>query len=60
MHHTLGFNHSSNLTYPKTVEGYDGKVGAVRVAIEVKQKMLDEDELPIKLSNYYMRSDFPE
>ena len=60
MHHTLGFNHTSNLTYPKTVEGYDGKVGAVRVAIEVKQKMLDEDELPIKLSNYYMRSDFPE
>ena len=54
--HTLGFNHSSNMTYPITVNNI--RVGFSVIGKRFVEMMLQENELPISKDNYYLNSDF--
>jgi hypothetical protein len=56
--HTLGYNHSSNMTYPIKMDGVN--VGISPLAVRVMNILFEENRFPITLANYYLAEDFQE
>ena len=54
--HTLGYNHSSNMTYPIKVD--DVSVGISPLAVRVMNILSEENRFPITTANYYLAEDF--
>ncbi|MFV0344685.1 MAG: hypothetical protein ACK5IQ_00315 [Bacteroidales bacterium] len=61
--HTIGYGHSSNLTYSKDIDtdedGVKENTGINPVTRRIMKKMFDENRFPISSDNYYKSSDFP-
>lgn len=56
--HTLGYNHSSNMTYPIKVDNI--KVGISPLAVRAMDILFEENRFPITSTNYYLMEDFQE
>ncbi|MFV0483113.1 MAG: fibronectin type III domain-containing protein [Bacteroidales bacterium] len=60
--HTIGYGHSSNLTYSKYIDtdgdGEEEETGINPVTRRVMKKMFEENLFPITSGNYYKQSDF--
>jgi len=54
--HCVGYNHSSSMTYPKTIDGV--KTGHSPVMIRVMKRFYEGGLFATKLSNYYKPADF--
>jgi len=54
--HTIGYNHSSNMTYPHEVDGVS--TGISPVTTRIMNQFFENDLYPVTLENYYMSSDF--
>ena len=56
--HNLGYKHSSNLTAEHTIDGV--KTGISLLAKRISVALLDANDYPINIDNYYMMDDFSE
>lgn len=54
--HTIGYNHSSNMTYPHEVDGVS--TGISPVTTRIMNLFFESDLYPVTLENYYLSSDF--
>lgn len=54
--HTIGYNHSSNMTYPHEVGGVS--TGISPVTTRIMNHFFENNLYPITLDNYYLSSDF--
>ena len=54
--HTIGYNHSSNMTYPHEVNGVS--TGISPVTTRIMNQFFEDGLFPITLENYYLPSDF--
>ena len=54
--HCVGYNHSSNMTYPQTINGVS--TGFSPVLIRVWQKLYNNGSFATTLTNYYKPTDF--
>jgi len=57
--HMLGYNHSSNLTYPRNSPN-GVKSGFTLVGKRIADKFIKENRFPISSDNYYKKSDLKE
>ena len=56
--HNLGYKHSSNLTSEHTIDGV--KTGISLLAKRISVALLEANDYPINIDNYYMMDDFSE
>ncbi|MFC0181919.1 hypothetical protein SAMN04515674_109150 [Pseudarcicella hirudinis] len=54
--HCLGYNHSSNMTYPQKINGVN--TGFSPVMIRAFTRFFEKNEFSVRLDNYYKPSDF--
>ncbi|MGG6229591.1 hypothetical protein [Tenacibaculum sp. SDUM215027] len=54
--HTIGYNHSSNMTYPHEVDGVN--TGISPVTTRIMNQFFENDLYPVTIENYYLSSDF--
>ena len=54
--HTVGFTHSSNMTYPIQVDNVN--VGISPLTNRVMKILIEENRFPITSTNYYLAEDF--
>ncbi|UNY99682.1 hypothetical protein MQE36_04875 [Zhouia spongiae] len=54
--HTIGYNHSSNMTYPHEINGIS--TGISPVTTRIMNRFFESGSFPVTPENYYMPSDF--